>query len=328
MYRNKRTATGILAAALFAATVGAASAADKVAFRLDWTYYGPHAPFYLGVEKGLYKAEGLDVSIAEGNGSGNIAKILAQGTEVIAMMDYGVMMRSVAAGLPLKAVYSMIQQSSMTIVSHADAPIKSPKELEGKVIALAPAESTTQMFPVMMKAAKADQSKINVLAPAVGAKIALFLQKRVDAIAVSSPLIPLIESQGAKVYSFNYADFGLVAYDAGIVVNEPWAEKNGDILKRFLKATTAAWKMAVANPEEAIDAAIKMRPELAKSREVNLKQLKIDIGLMSTPHSKGKPIGWMAAEDWKAMVQQMVETKQVDKPVPLDKLYTNAYIPQ
>jgi NitT/TauT family transport system substrate-binding protein len=57
---------GTVLAALL--TVLPAAAADKVNFRLDWTFYGTHAPFYLGVDRGWYQAEGIELTIAEGNG--------------------------------------------------------------------------------------------------------------------------------------------------------------------------------------------------------------------------------------------------------------------
>ncbi|MGE0273261.1 MAG: ABC transporter substrate-binding protein, partial [Alphaproteobacteria bacterium] len=54
-------------AALFLSS--AASAQDKVNFRLDWQIYGTHAPFFLAKEKGFYSAEKLDVTFSEGQGA-------------------------------------------------------------------------------------------------------------------------------------------------------------------------------------------------------------------------------------------------------------------
>ena len=56
-----------LVASLLAAN--AAQAQDKVTFRLNWLLYGFHTPFYLGLERGYYKEEGIDLTIGEGQGS-------------------------------------------------------------------------------------------------------------------------------------------------------------------------------------------------------------------------------------------------------------------
>ena len=61
-------ATGCaFAAAMFGAAT--AFAQDKVTFRLNWILYGFHTPFYLGLERGYYREEGIDLTIGEGQGS-------------------------------------------------------------------------------------------------------------------------------------------------------------------------------------------------------------------------------------------------------------------
>ena len=51
--------------ALAVAAPGLAQPRDKFPFRLNWTLYGEHAPFFVARDKGFYKEEGLDVEIME-----------------------------------------------------------------------------------------------------------------------------------------------------------------------------------------------------------------------------------------------------------------------
>jgi len=51
----------------------AAFAADKVILRTNWLFYGSHSVFFLGIDKGYYDQNGLDVVVKQGNGSGNTA---------------------------------------------------------------------------------------------------------------------------------------------------------------------------------------------------------------------------------------------------------------
>ena len=68
--RDLLTITG--AAALGAAfSSRRAHAADKVIFRTNWLFYGSHAIFFLGIDKGFYGKDNLDVVVKQGNGSGN-----------------------------------------------------------------------------------------------------------------------------------------------------------------------------------------------------------------------------------------------------------------
>lgn len=320
-----------LAIAGVTAILGAAGTADaqtKMSLRLDWSLYGTHAAFYLGVESGLYRAEGVDLTIAEGSGSGTTARLLSQATDPVAFVDFGTMAKGVGSGMPIKAIMGVHQRSPMMIVSHADAPIKSPKELEGKVIAMAPAESTAQMFPVLLSASGVDATKVSVLAPAAGAKTALFLQKRVEAITgVTYFHLPSFERDKVPVVYFTYADFGVSALEGGIAANSDWLVANPDLAKRFVKATQAAFIAAKANPAAAIDALIKMRPEQARNRDTLVRQLQVSMESVSTPNTAGMPFGRMSEKDWQLMMEQLLSSKQIPAAIPVERLFTNEFVP-
>lgn len=313
---------------LMIGAAGAAQAQTKMNLRLDWSLYGTHAAFYLGVENGLYKAEGIDLSIAEGSGSGTTIRLLAQATDPVAFVDFGTMAKGIGSGMPIKAIMGVHQRSPMMIVSHADAPIKSPKELEGKVIAMAPAESTAQMFPVLLSTAGVDATKVSVLAPAAGAKTALFLQKRVDAITgVTYFHLPTFERDKVPVVHFTYGDFGVSALEGGVAANTEWLKANPDLAKRFVKATQAAFVAAKATPSAAVDALIKLRPEQARNRDSLVRQLEISMQSISTPNTAGMSFGRMSDKDWQAMMEQLINSKQIPAAIPVEQLFTNEFVP-
>jgi NitT/TauT family transport system substrate-binding protein len=64
-----------------------ALAQEKATLRLNWLIYGFHTPFHLGVEKGYYKAEGIDLEIGEGQGSGRAVQIIAAKGDTFGLSD-------------------------------------------------------------------------------------------------------------------------------------------------------------------------------------------------------------------------------------------------
>ena len=61
---------GLFAGLLMASAAPAAFAADTaIKFSLDFKFEGPSAPFVVPLDKGYYKAEGLDVTIDSAAGS-------------------------------------------------------------------------------------------------------------------------------------------------------------------------------------------------------------------------------------------------------------------
>ena len=300
----------------------------KLSFTLDWTIYGTHAPFYLALDKGFYAEEGIDVSISEGQGSATVTQIIAGGKTPIGYIDYATMAQGIVQGVPVKAIFGVTQTSPMAIISHAENPIKTPKEMEGRVIAMAPAESTAQIFPALVAAAGVDAKKISIVNPAVGAKNALFLQKRADAITGYSQLQTIqLEDQGAKVYYFKYADFGANTLSNGIAVNNDFLSKNGDLVKRFLRATAKAWALAQKDPGGAVEAIFKSRPEFKDKKNMLVRQLELTFPLLSTSNTKGKPLGWMAKKDWEDTQEILSRYANLKKTIPAEQFFTNDYIP-
>ena len=68
---------------------------EKVSLMLNWYLYSEHAPFFLGRERGYYEAEGIDLDIQEGRGSGPTIQAVAAKTVPFAYADVGTMINPV-----------------------------------------------------------------------------------------------------------------------------------------------------------------------------------------------------------------------------------------
>ncbi|MEP7084399.1 MAG: ABC transporter substrate-binding protein, partial [Betaproteobacteria bacterium] len=92
-----------LAGLAFAA--GNAVAADTpVTFQLNWMAGGANAGFAAAAAEGFYKESGLDVTIVQGNGSGNTAQLVASGRSQLAYADAVAVSQLIAKGAPMKIV--------------------------------------------------------------------------------------------------------------------------------------------------------------------------------------------------------------------------------
>ena len=306
-----------------------AQAADALRLRLEAIAEGYHAHFFLGVERGYYRDEGIDLTIAEGQGSVNVLKLISEGSDVIGRADYGTMAKAVGQGLAVKAIFGEMQDSPICIISRADAPIKTPAEMAGKLIAMAPVESSAQLFPILLTASKVDPKSLNVVNPAVGAKNVLLLQKRVDAIAGYSNIHPAqLKSGGLDTVYFRFADYGVGTLSNGLVANVKFLAEKPDLIKRFLRATVRSYQEAMKHPDEAVDIMLKQYPIRAKEREVYIGMLKDTFPLLHTKNNDGHPIGWMAEADWAKTQDILIETGAIAAKLPLDRYYTNDFVPR
>ncbi|WP_037446735.1 ABC transporter substrate-binding protein [Skermanella stibiiresistens] len=317
-----------LCVAAAVSTAAPALAQTKLNFRLDWTIYGSHAPFYLALESGLYEKAGLDVSISEGQGSATVTKLVAQGGDQAGFIDFGSMVRGVEQGMPLIGVMRVIS-GVMCVISHEDVAIRTPQELDGKVVAYAPSESTGQIMPALLAANGVDPAKVSVLTPATGAKNAVFLQRRADAIPANTNVqIAQLEAQGAKVSYFKYSDFGVDIMNNGIVFNADYAKANPEVVRGFVAATQTAFEMARKDPKSALDALVKRLPQQERNRTILARQLELTFDALETKATHGKPLGHMEASDWESMQALLVKYTGLPRAVPVETLYTNEYLPK
>ena len=147
-------------AAAFAVVAGPASAQEAVSLRLNWYLGGLHGPYYYGVDRGFFKAEGIDLTINEGRGSANTVQVVGAGSDTFGMADSSSVVSAIAKGVEIKSVKSLLNSTGFAVVSLASTGIKTPKDLEGKSLAVSPGDPLGQLFRALAAHNNLDMSKI------------------------------------------------------------------------------------------------------------------------------------------------------------------------
>jgi NitT/TauT family transport system substrate-binding protein len=149
------------------ALADAALAAESVTFMLDWLPAGDKAAVYLGVEKGLFEAEGIKVNIQTGRGSSDVVTKLATGSADMGTGGLAALLQAKAAdNVPVKAVMSIYTLQPDAIFATKESGINSLKDLEGKTVATATFSSSNVSWPLVLKANSVDLDKIKMLSGA------------------------------------------------------------------------------------------------------------------------------------------------------------------
>src|SRR5467141_329690 len=93
-----------LALAAFLAASGSASAQEKFTFALNWFAVGDHAAYWVALDKGYYKAKGLEVALENSKGSGDSIAKVDTGRADIGLADAVVIIPRIAQGAKIKVV--------------------------------------------------------------------------------------------------------------------------------------------------------------------------------------------------------------------------------
>src|SRR3990170_3475776 len=215
------TRTISLALAALLATAGSASAQEKFTFALNWFAVGDHAAYWVALEKGYYKAKGLDVTLENSKGSGDSIAKVDTGRADAGLADAAVVISSVGRGTTIKTVGRVFDKTPLNIFSLKDKPLAKPKDLEGKTLGAPPGDSQRQMFPGFAKITGIDPSKVTWVNIEPAAKVAALAEKRLDGVGDAVTGLPLYEKASGKgsVAQMLWADFGFDLYSLSIAAS-------------------------------------------------------------------------------------------------------------
>jgi NitT/TauT family transport system substrate-binding protein len=305
----------------------AQGALKPVTLTLDWVFQGPNAGFVVAREKGYYRDAGLDVAITAGKGSGSTAQLVASKATQIGFSDGFVVGNSVSKGLAIRSVASIYRRNPCAVVVLSESDVQSPKDLEGKSIAITAGSAQFQQWPAFVKGAGLNGDKIRVVnIDPTGVGPAL-INKQVPAIAgFAQGYVPAIEIRGKKeVRLYWYADYGVTAVSNGIIVHQDFLKSDPELIRAFVAPTIKGFLEARRQPEEAIELVKKHSPTIDPA--ITRREMEFSWKTWVTPNTREKPLGWASQEDWAETVNVLRQYGGVTTPLEAALLYTNEFVP-
>jgi putative hydroxymethylpyrimidine transport system substrate-binding protein len=121
----------MISAAFFAATAGAQ---QKFTILLDWHINPDHGPLFVALERGYYKAAGLDVELIAPSDPNDPPRLVAAKKGDVAISYQPQLHIQASKGLPLVRIGTLVATPLTTLVVLRDGPIKSIADLKGKRI--------------------------------------------------------------------------------------------------------------------------------------------------------------------------------------------------
>ena len=323
------------AAVLAAMLISGAALAQKeipVRFALDWRFEGPAAPYFVAIDRGYYKAEGLNVSIDPGSGSVEGINRVASGAYEVGFADINSLIkyRDNPRNLPVRAVMMVYDTPAFSIVALRKSGIQKPKDLEGRVLGAPAADGAYAQWPIFVQANKIDASRVRIENIGFPVREPMLAQGKVDAITgfwFSSYMN--LKAQGVKddeIVVMLMRDHGVDLYGNVIIANPDFMRFNPKALQGFVRATIRGIQDTIKSPETAIDSLMKRNP-IAK-REVELERLKLSLERnFVTPDVRKNGLGAVDMKRLERSIEQIGLTfNYSNKPKAAD-IFTAQFLP-
>ena len=316
----------VLVLVVAVAAPAAAQAPQKVVFALNWFAVGDHAAYWVALEKGYYKAKGLDVELQNSKGSGDSIAKVDTGRADIGLADASVVVPRVAQGAKIKVVGAVFDNTPLNIWTRKDTGISKPKDLEGKTLAAPPGDSQRQLFPAFAKINGVDESKVRWVNIEPAAKFVALSEKRADAVPDYTTGQPFWEKAVGKdnLVMMPWHRFGFDTYSMSIFASEKTMNERPKVLRDFLEASYKGWRDVMADPRAALEIFKKRVPEIDLALiEPNMM---LGLDLMRTDRFAQNGIGWMDRSKMCRTVELINTYMDVPRKVGCDEVFTNSFL--
>lgn len=219
---------------------------------------GNAAPLYLGMEKGFFEEEGLELEpLVAQSGNELVTSLVSEDTQV-AFLGYVPVIVARAQGLPLKVVANADtgadtpEEEWQVILSRKDSDIKQPADLAGKTIAVNALRGVAEVgLKAALEAEGVDPESIKLLEIPFPEMPAALEAKRVDAIWGVEPFLSQALAAGAQEVLAPYPSLGKAFPNGTYATTDSYLEENADVIERFTRAMNRSSDYATENPDEA-----------------------------------------------------------------------------
>jgi NitT/TauT family transport system substrate-binding protein len=219
---------------------------------------GNAAPLYLGMEKGFFREEGLELAPQVAQSGNELVTTLVSGDSQVAFLGYVPVIVARAQGLPLKVVANAdngadtAAEEWQVILSRKGSDIQEPADLQGKTIAVNALRGVAEVgLKAALEAEGVDPGSIKLLEIPFPEMPAALEGRRVDAIWGVEPFLTQALGAGAQEVLAPYPSLGKAFPNGTYATTDDYLGENADVMERFTRAMNRSSEYATENPDEA-----------------------------------------------------------------------------
>jgi NitT/TauT family transport system substrate-binding protein len=286
---------------------------------------GQHVPYFVALDKGWYRDEGLDVQIIPGRNSPYATQQVGAGNADIGLATADVIVAARAQGLPVKAVYPIFQTSPAGIAALTSAKITQPSDLIGKKVGAFVGGTQDLQFDILLQKLNIDSSKIQKINTGFDV-VSPLATGQVDAVQMWSTNLPDYKTARMNVTYFLFKDYGINYYSLSIFSNDNFISQNPNILQKFVSVTQRAIDWVSQHPGEAVDSTMKYTAfKLPTTSSLLFDKLEEALKLMKP---QGVTSAQMTEQSWTDLQDLLLKFGKIKEKVPVTSLFTNDFVPK
>lgn len=296
---------------------------EPVSLQLQWVTQAQFAGYYVALDKGWYREEGLDLTIVPGGPDVSSIDSVASGIH-----DFGTVLLAdltVAAqqDRPVISIGQVQQRNGLLLIARKSSGIEHPQDFENKRVGVWLGSWEAQFDALVAKEGLGPQDFELV---SQGFTMDSFLTGELD---VASAMIYneyyVVLENGVKPEELNiidYADYGLDFPGDVLFTSRQMAEERPDLCVTMLRASLRGWQYAIDHPEEAVEIVLQYDQSGIQSRE---HQLSMMAEISALVRESVRPLGYTDRNDVRRTIDTLLNYDILSEAVLPEKVYTNDF---
>jgi NitT/TauT family transport system substrate-binding protein len=309
-----------------------ADALTQVEFSLDRPIDAAAAPVVLASTRGLFRAEGLNVTTTVASDTADAIARVAVGTSELALADINALIRfrDQPGVPPVKAVFVLFDKAAYAFIARKSRGINALADIEGKTIGVTDGDLSIKLWPALARRNKLQLRtvKLQQIGPAV--REPMLSAGQLDAISGLSYLSAIdLRNRGIPaddIAVLRFADYGCAAYGKVLIVNPEFAADKPKAVKAFVRAVIAGLRLTIKAPAEAVDDVLAQMD--GGSRAVELERLRAVLSdNILTSEVKQSGIGGIDPVRFETSLDQIAEDFKFRKRPTAADIFDDSFLP-
>lgn len=336
-------AVAVVTAGAAATAAAAETARKKITLIPQWQPQAQFAGYYVALDKGFYRNQGIDLNILRGGPESPPSRLLVEGQADFGTMFLSTAIQRSANGVQLVNLGQLVQCSSLMLVARKSSGISIPKDIEGKRVGIWGAEFQIQPLAFFRK------HHLMVTVVPQASTVNLFLRGGVEvASAMWYNEYHMLLNAGIdpdELSTFFFFDYNMNFPEDGIYCLKTTLERDPELCCRFVQASLEGWRYAFEHPDEALDLVMKYVDEanIATDRTHQRWMLDRMRDLMANPRCVGRSVtaqvapaslkaaitdadfGVLKKTDYQRVVQELQKAGMVDQVPNFAEFYRGCF---
>jgi NitT/TauT family transport system substrate-binding protein len=282
-----------------------------------------YAPFYVAVEKGYFRAAGIEIEFDYSFETNGMA-LVGAGELPFAVVSGEQVPLARAQGLPVVYVLAWYQQYPVAVVAKTEEGINSPADLAGKKIGL-PGLFGANYVGLEALLFSAGLTEADVTLDSIGFnQVEALAAGQEQAVSVYTANEPVqLRAQGVDITELRVSDYVQLAAN-GLVTNETTMAENPDLVRGMVEAFLKGVADTIANPDQAYEISKKYVEGLAEADEAVQKEV---LARSIELYQGGRKLGHSDPQAWRNMHDLLLQMGLLAAPLDVEAMFTNDFVP-